>query len=75
MLEQLRNSPFIINYRRMWPFVKPYWFRALLAMLMCFPIGSMDAVIAWFLKPYMDMVLIEKTAGSSPWAFTPPSGW
>ncbi len=67
MLEQLRNSPFIVNYRRMWPFVKPYWFRALLAMLMCFPIGSMDAVIAWFLKPYMDMVLIEKTAGSSPW--------
>ena len=67
MLEQLRNSPFIVNYRRMWPFVKPYWFRALLAMLLCFPIGSMDAVIAWFLKPYMDMVLIEKTAGSSPW--------
>lgn len=67
LLGQLRDSPFIVNYRRMWPFVKPYWFRALLAMLMCFPIGSMDAVIAWFLKPYMDMVLIEKTAGSSPW--------
>lgn len=67
MLEQLRNSPFIVNYRRMWPYVKPYWFRALLAMLLCIPIGSMDAVIAWFLKPYMDMVLIEKTAGTSPW--------
>ena len=67
MLEQLCNSPFIVNYRRMWPFVKPYWFRALLAMLLCFPIGSLDAVIAWFLTPYMDMVLIEKTAGSSPW--------
>ena len=51
----------------MWPYVKPYWFRALTAMLLCIPIGSLDAVIAWFLKPYMDMVLIEKTAGSSPW--------
>ena len=25
----------------MWPYVKPYWFRALLAMLICIPIGSL----------------------------------
>lgn len=51
----------------MWPYVKPYWFRALLAMGLCIPIGSLDAVIAWCLKPYMNMVLVEKTAGSSEW--------
>ena len=51
----------------MWPFVKPYWFRALLAMGLCIPIGSLDAVIALSLKPYMDMVLIEKSIGTSTW--------
>ncbi|MBS7328898.1 MAG: ATP-binding cassette domain-containing protein [Oxalobacter sp.] len=49
----------------MWPFVKPYWFRALVAMLLCFPVGSMDAVIAWSLRPYMDVVLVKDTASSS----------
>ncbi len=67
MLEKLENSQFIINYKRMWPYVKPYWFRALLAMSLCIPIGSLDAVIALSLKPYMDMVLIEKSTGSSAW--------
>ena len=67
LLEQLRDSPFVVNYRRMWPYVKPYWFRALLAMWLCIPIGSLDAVIALSLKPYMDMVLIEKSVGTSAW--------
>lgn len=67
MLEKLENFQFIINYKRMWPYVKPYWFRALLAMSLCIPIGSLDAVIALSLKPYMDMVLIEKSTGSSAW--------
>ena len=50
----------------MWPYVKPYWFRALLAVLICIPIGSLDAVIALSLKPYMDLVMVEKTI-ESPW--------
>lgn len=29
-------------------------------MLITIPIGAMDAVIAWVLKPYMDIVMIEK---------------
>lgn len=70
MLEKLRNSPFYLNYKRMWPYVKPYWFRALLAMWLCIPIGSLDAVIALSLKPYMDMVLIEKSVGTSAWYAT-----
>ena len=58
---EFKKSSFIRNYKRMWPFVKPYWFRALLATLITIPIGSLDAVIALMLKPYMDsMVLQEK---------------
>lgn len=63
--EKINNQQFVRNYRRMWPFVKPYWFRALVAMLLCFPVGSMDAVIAWSLRPYMDVVLVKDAATSS----------
>ncbi|MBR2011856.1 MAG: ABC transporter ATP-binding protein [Alphaproteobacteria bacterium] len=49
----------------MWPYVKPYWFRGLLSLLLAIPIGSMDALIALSLKPYMDMVMIEKSLQAS----------
>ncbi|MBR1649437.1 MAG: ATP-binding cassette domain-containing protein [Alphaproteobacteria bacterium] len=48
----------------MWPFVKPYWIRALLAILICIPVGALDSVIALALKPYMDNVLVDKSATS-----------
>ncbi len=44
----------------MWPFVKPYAFRAFMAIAICIPLGCLDAVIAWSLKPYMDVVLVAK---------------
>ncbi|MBR1903583.1 MAG: ABC transporter ATP-binding protein [Alphaproteobacteria bacterium] len=47
----------------MLPYAKPYWFRALLAVLITAPVGMMDAVIAWSLKPFMDVVLVEKQTG------------
>ena len=64
--EKVNNLRFVINYKRMWPYVKPVWFRALLSMLICIPIGSLDAVIALALKPYMDLVMVEKSI-ASPW--------
>ncbi|MBR2033495.1 MAG: ATP-binding cassette domain-containing protein [Alphaproteobacteria bacterium] len=45
----------------MWPFVKPYMFRAILAIALCIPIGALDAVVALALKPYMDVVLVDKS--------------
>lgn len=54
----LKQSPFYINYKRMWPFVKPYWGRALLAALITIPIGCLDAVIALTLKPFMNIVIM-----------------
>ena len=61
LLNHLSRLSFVQNYRRMIPYVRPYWGRALLALLITLPIGSMDAVIAWVLKPYMDIVMIEKS--------------
>lgn len=64
--EKILTSRVIVNYSRMWPYVKPVWFRALCSMLICIPIGSLDAVIALALKPYMDLVMVEKSV-TSPW--------
>lgn len=65
-INKLKSQRFVINYCRMWPYVKPFWFRALCSMLICIPIGSLDAVIALALKPYMDLVMVEKSI-ASPW--------
>ena len=66
IINKIKTSHAYINYSRILPYVKPYWFRALLAVLICIPIGSLDAVIALSLKPYMDLVMVEKTI-DSPW--------
>ncbi len=60
---------FAAHYKKMWPYVKPYWFRALFAVALSIPIGALDAVIALSLKPYMDIVLVDKSAQSP--AFIP----
>ena len=66
VINKFKESQAYINYSRILPYVKPYWFRALLAVLICIPIGGLDAVIALALKPYMDLVMVEKTI-ESPW--------
>ncbi len=62
--EEAKKLEFTEHYKKMWPFVKPYWFRALLAILICIPIGALDSVVALSLKPYMDMVLVDKSTSS-----------
>ncbi len=62
--EELQTIPkmkFSEHYKKMWPYVKPYWFRALLAVLISIPIGALDSVVALALKPYMDIVLVDKS--------------
>ncbi len=57
---KIKSLYIVDNYSKIYPYVKPYWFRALAAVLITVRVGSMDAVIAWSLKPYMDVVMIEK---------------
>lgn len=49
-----------MNFRRMWPYIKPYWFRALLGAILTIPVGALDGAVAMFLKPFMDKVMIDK---------------
>ena len=61
LLPEGKEINFTQHYKKMWPFVKPYWGRALIGLLLCIPIGALDSVVAWALKPYMDLVLVDKT--------------
>ena len=66
LIRALTGNQFFVNYSRMWPFIKPFWWVALLSLLICIPVGSLDAVIALFLKPYTDVVVVGKNM-ESPW--------
>jgi subfamily B ATP-binding cassette protein MsbA len=48
-------------YKRLFGYFRPYWFRALLAVLITIPIGSLDALIAVSLKPYVDAMQVQRT--------------
>jgi phospholipid-lipopolysaccharide ABC transporter len=65
LVDRLKAYSLFKNYGKIYPYVKPYWIRALIAVLITIPIGSMDAVIAWSLKPYMDVVMLEQQATAS----------
>ena len=58
--EKINKLYTVENYRKIAPYVRPYWGRAMIAVLITIPIGAMDAVIAWSLKPYMDVVMLEE---------------
>lgn len=66
MLNKIYDNETISNYKQILPFIKPYWKRALVALGLAIPIGCLDAVIALALKPYMDVVMVEKSV-QSPW--------
>lgn len=46
---------------RIWPYIKPYWFRITLGFLVAIPLGLLDGVTAFALKPYMDYVIGGKS--------------
>lgn len=64
--EKFNTNDLIKNYRRMWPFIKPFWPMALLSLVMSVPVGALDAAVALFLKPYTDTVLLGQNL-QSPW--------
>lgn len=50
---------------RILPYFRPYLFRTFLALGLAIPIGALDAVIALALKPYMDIVMLNKQIHST----------
>ena len=46
---------------RIFPYIKPYLFRIILGFMIAIPLGLLDGVTAFALKPYMDYVIGGKT--------------
>lgn len=45
---------------RIYPYIKPFLGRVILGFLVAIPVGALDGVVAFFLKPYMDYVIGQK---------------
>lgn len=45
---------------RIFPYIKPYMARVLIGFFVAIPVGALDGVVAFFLKPYMDYVVGQK---------------
>ena len=43
----------------MWPYIKPFWVRAVLTLVLAIPVGMLDAVIAWAIKPFTDGIMTD----------------
>lgn len=55
--------------KRIYPFIKPYMFRIIMGFLIAVPLGALDGVVAFALKPYMDCVVVQKDLAISFWHF------
>lgn len=59
------STNFVRGYKTFWPFLKPYFFWAVLGVILTIPVGALDAVVASFLKPFMDNVMVAQDAAFS----------
>ncbi len=66
IIKKFDKDGLLHNYAKVLPYFQKYWFRTLLALGLAIPIGSLDAIVALSLKPYMDNVMIDKSF-HSPW--------
>lgn len=64
LIDKLKKTNFVYDYTQMAPYIRRYWWQALIAVGITIPVGALDAVIAWALKPYMDVVMVEKSANT-----------
>lgn len=64
--EKYKDNESYYSLSRILPYFRPYAFRTFLALGLAIPIGMLDAVIALALKPYMDIVMLDKQM-QSPW--------
>ena len=55
--------------KRIFPYIKPYWFRITLGFAIAIPLGLLDGVTAFALKPYMDYVIGSKAFEFTLWHF------
>lgn len=42
---------------KIYPYIKPFWARIIINLIVAVPLGLLDGVVAFSLKPYMDLVI------------------
>ena len=63
---KLKDSQALTSFRygwllkRIFPFIKPFLGRVILGFLIAIPVGLLDGVVSFALKPYMDYVVGQK---------------
>ena len=65
MIKEFQSQPSHKKIQFIIKFVTPYLLQTIVALGLAIPIGCLDAVIALSLKPYMDVVMIEKNTQPS----------
>ncbi len=61
----MHRSESIRAYQKLYPYIKPYRWRMVLALCVTLPVGLLDGACAWALKPYMDVILLADSQGLS----------
>jgi ATP-binding cassette, subfamily B, bacterial MsbA len=51
-------------YKRLFKYIRPYLWRAVIAVLLTIPIGALTGAITYSLKPYTDEVLLKHSVAS-----------
>lgn len=57
------------KFKQLIQYIKPYLPMTLLSILLTLPAGALDAVIVMTLKPYMDVIMLNKSI-HSPWTIS-----
>ena len=60
---------------RVFPYIRPFLGRAVLGLLVAIPVGMLDGVVAFALKPYMDYVVGQKDLVFTIWHHTFSLSW
>ena len=58
--QALDSFNYVYLLKRVYKYIKPYMFRVIMGFIIAIPVGLLDGVVAYALKPYMDEVLIKK---------------
>ncbi len=54
------DYPYFYMLKRLFVYVKPYTFRAIVAFLITIPVASFDGIVAFSIKPYIEEVIVNK---------------
>lgn len=65
LMSESTNYSNVYLIKRIYKYIRPFLVRTIIAMVITIPIGGLDALIAYILRPYMDEVLLKKSINAA----------